>query len=1353
MPKHGKIIRIGVAKMKEKEVPTPYLESLDSENWKTFMKEYEHYRTLGGRRAWPFLCSSKALRLISIIANIKDFSNRENRIAAKGKVGKVYRGDSPQSLSDTLKGIRMEHSLTMKAISDYISDFDTSRSLDPTALEGKAFVNLFIGGLFPPRLRVRVRTAIGPDSEDVEEAIRQSLEHGSDLVRCVEEGRVVLKQLGSREQGKDSKPTPPRHDSKPEEKEKSDRPRNAFGGKRRKFHSKFKPSPTKKQSHAGLQQDKPVGKKPKFLKGIFCKDCHEEGHYSYNCPLRSKSNGKYLFNINGTDPSVKTAFISGSSDKEFKVSYLLDTGATQSVITDNTVKRCGLQSKPSHIKEVFLANGSSIPVLGYVEINIRLLGPDGASITFPDSCLIIEQVSDRSPNLLIGEEKITSQSLFDWQDPQVEENSTFIEDELYEELVSPLDDMGSEWECEIDELIPEITELLHQYFGKIDKRKPAKVPTFSLLFPPDKRPPAMKARRVPFHLQSEVKSLLDELLDLEFISPSKSPFAAPIVLTRRGNGQLRLCCDFTRLNQITPNDQYPIPRQDSLFTALAGKTVFGALDLRRGYFNIEVAKNTKHVTAFITPWGLFQWNRMPFGLKSAPAHFQRCVNNIFKDLTPCCCLIYLDDILVYGKDNAEFMANLKRVLNRLAEFNFCLNLSKCKIGMREVKYLGFIISDKGRRIDPKKLEDLRNLTVPKSLKDLQKMVGKINYLREFILDHSRVAEPLTRIMRKPFKSSAWGPEQSAAWVKILEQLERCITLNHPSSTGHFIVRTDASNSGIGGILLQTDHLGKEKLINLFARKFNKTESKWSTCEQEAFGVFYGITSNAYFLLGKQFVVETDHRNLGYIYKSEVPKLIRWRMKLSPFSFSIKHIPGASNSTSDFLSRLDEFTEPSRPLLITHRDTKVFSLKAGTPDSNNLLLKKIHIELGHASPKLMINALVERGIRWKSMAMDAKSICKTCLICQKSKKGKQPNSLAHLRASYVFERVSVDTVGPLEPDKNEFKHFMVVIDDFSRFTIIIPVKSLTAEEISQSLFASVFSIHGCPGTIRSDGGFTSALTAELCRLCDIKSIITLPYNHEENGLVERANREVRRLIRAFYMSHEVQDYRIDAGMMSAAINSRIHSATKVAPYTAVFGTLRRLNTVPFEPHPAFTSSKDSIEKLNERISSVHEFLKKNQEESYRKRDKPMKETDLFEIGESILLFPKVTPKKQSPVLQGPFIISEIHGEKFTLTSLDKSRTFIAPRRRLRKYHKGTESEETITKISAKDENEFIVEKIIRKRYGTKRPIEFRVRWAGYGPDEDSWLTWKEVKDLEALDKFLEENASLKNKIESKKTRLR
>ncbi|GKT23011.1 hypothetical protein ADUPG1_012298, partial [Aduncisulcus paluster] len=177
--KNSKIVSIGVKKLKERELPAPYLESLDSDTWERFLAEYDHY----------------PLRIIAIIAKVTDFTISKNRIRARKRITAIFRGSSKQSISDQLKGTRMRPELTMKALSEYIGSFDSKRSLDPRALDGKSFVHFFICGLFPSRLRVRVRTAIGPDGEDVEEAIRQSLSLGSELVRCVTEGLEVQRQI------------------------------------------------------------------------------------------------------------------------------------------------------------------------------------------------------------------------------------------------------------------------------------------------------------------------------------------------------------------------------------------------------------------------------------------------------------------------------------------------------------------------------------------------------------------------------------------------------------------------------------------------------------------------------------------------------------------------------------------------------------------------------------------------------------------------------------------------------------------------------------------------------------------------------------------------------------------------------------------------------------------------------------------------------------------------------------------------------------------------------------------------------------------------------------------------------
>ncbi|GKT29519.1 enzymatic polyprotein endonuclease reverse, partial [Aduncisulcus paluster] len=214
----------------------------------------------------------------------------------------------------------------------------------------------------------------------------------------------------------------------------------------------------------------------------------------------------------------------------------------------------------------------------------------------------------------------------------------------------------------------------------------------------------------------------------------------------------------------------------------------------------------------------------------------RCVNSVLGGLIGPKCLVYLDDILVFGEDEGTFVKNLQEVLHRLAEVNLLLNYDKCQIGMREVKYLGFIVNSHGRRIDPDRIQNLRDMKGPSRVKGVQKLVGSINFLRQFIPDYSRMAEPIPRLLSSKSKEIVWGSEQKETWETILESLEKRLTISHIQEEGELILRTDASTFGIGGVLLQKQE-DREGLINLFSRKFTKTEQRWTTIEQEAKEVY------------------------------------------------------------------------------------------------------------------------------------------------------------------------------------------------------------------------------------------------------------------------------------------------------------------------------------------------------------------------------------------------------------------------------------------------------------------------------------------------------------------------------------
>ncbi|GKT14650.1 hypothetical protein ADUPG1_010530 [Aduncisulcus paluster] len=490
----------------------------------------------------------------------------------------------------------------------------------PEALDGISLSRLFVSGLFTKRLRVRVSTAIGPDCDKFEEAVKSSFVELAAVNRSLEEGRLVQKQIDYEKRSSNKPPTKP---SKRRFSEKG-QPHNKQNGKR--FGG----------GEARRKQSTEPKKPLKFSKGIICRICKKEGHYSYQCPNKeSKSSDEYLVEIKSTTTSRDfglRSFVKIKDKVVGDVSCLPDTGADRSVISSSLVTDLGAQVKTSMVKSISLADGSSTKVLGEVEIHLRIPGYDGCSLSFNENCLVIDMVNDGQHQVLIGKDTVLKQKLLEWDQPAKRLKHSELEKELNTEFVEFFPDMDGKWSCDIPELKRSIAELLAKYKEKINVMKPAKVEKFSMKLIREHYPPTCKARRISFHIEGEVRHIIEDLRDKGFITPSKSPFAAPLVIDRKPSGKLRLCCGYVRLNKITIDDEYPLPRQDTLFSALEGQTIFAALDLRNGYYHIEVEEATKKMTAFITPFGLFQWNRMPFGLKTAPAHFQRCINEVLKDL-------------------------------------------------------------------------------------------------------------------------------------------------------------------------------------------------------------------------------------------------------------------------------------------------------------------------------------------------------------------------------------------------------------------------------------------------------------------------------------------------------------------------------------------------------------------------------------------------------------------------------------------------------------------------------------------------------------------------------------------------
>ena len=384
------------------------------------------------------------------------------------------------------------------------------------------------------------------------------------------------------------------------------------------------------------------------------------------------------------------------------------------------------------------------------------------------------------------------------------------------------------------------------------------------------RPVRQAVRRVSPSQRQEIKELLDDMLDKNVIQPSASPWASPIVLVKKKDGSTRFCVDYRKVNQVTSKDAFPLPRVDDTLDYLSGSLWFSTLDLASGYWQVEVDPKDRPKTAFCTPEGLFEFNVMPFGLCNAPATFQRLMNLILGGLQLSSCLVYLDDIIVMGRSFDEHLRNLATVFDRIQEAGLKLKPAKCQFLQDQVQYLGHIVTREGIAADPSKTAVIKEWPVPTCTKEVQCFLGFAGYYRRFVHRFSKLARPLHHLTEKnqPFK---WSKECRAAFEHLKKYLLSPPMLIYPQFDRMFILDTDASNEGVGAVLSQVGEDGREQVVAYGSHLLTKAERKYCVTRKELLAVVTFTKKFRPYLLGKKFLLCTDHGSLVWLTNFKYPQ--------------------------------------------------------------------------------------------------------------------------------------------------------------------------------------------------------------------------------------------------------------------------------------------------------------------------------------------------------------------------------------------------------------------------------------------------------------------------------------------------